>query len=153
MIGGNATYQVDLFGRIRRSIEAARADEEEVASIRDTVKVTVAADVARAYVGVCAAHEAEDLAVRSKSKKLSPDEFAGGTITVSNLGAFGIDSFSAIIIPPRLQSSAWAASAMCPSWARRVRSSPVNVCGSGSAAIIASSMAPSLPASLPRCAS
>jgi len=95
----------------------------------------------------------KDLAVRSKSKKLSPDEFAGGTITVSNLGAFGIDSFSAIIIPPRLQSSAWAASAMCPSWARRVRSSPVNVCGSGSAAIIASSMAPSLPASLPRCAS
>jgi outer membrane protein TolC len=64
-MGGNATYQVDLFGRIRRSIEAARADEEEVASIRDTVKVTVAADVARAYVGVCAAHEAEDLAVRS----------------------------------------------------------------------------------------
>jgi pyruvate dehydrogenase E2 component (dihydrolipoamide acetyltransferase) len=30
-----------------------------------------------------------------------PDEFAGGTITVSNLGAFGIDSFSAIINPPQ----------------------------------------------------
>ena len=43
----------------------------------------------------------KDLAVRSKSKKLSPDEFAGGTITVSNLGAFGIDSFSAIINPPQ----------------------------------------------------
>ena len=43
----------------------------------------------------------KDLATRAKNKKLSPDEFAGGTITVSNLGAFGIDSFSAIINPPQ----------------------------------------------------
>ncbi len=43
----------------------------------------------------------KDLATRAKSKKLSPDEFAGGTITVSNLGAFGIDTFSAIINPPQ----------------------------------------------------
>jgi pyruvate dehydrogenase E2 component (dihydrolipoamide acetyltransferase) len=43
----------------------------------------------------------KDLAVRSKNKKLSPDEFAGGTITVSNLGAYGIDQFSAIINPPQ----------------------------------------------------
>jgi pyruvate dehydrogenase E2 component (dihydrolipoamide acetyltransferase) len=43
----------------------------------------------------------KDLATRAKSKKLSPDEFAGGTITVSNLGAFGIDTFSAIVNPPQ----------------------------------------------------
>ena len=43
----------------------------------------------------------KDLAVRSKNKKLTPDEFAGGTITVSNLGAYGIDQFSAIINPPQ----------------------------------------------------
>lgn len=43
----------------------------------------------------------KDLAARSKAKKLTPDEFAGGTITVSNLGAFGIDQFSAIINPPQ----------------------------------------------------
>jgi pyruvate dehydrogenase E2 component (dihydrolipoamide acetyltransferase) len=43
----------------------------------------------------------KDMAGRAKNKKLSPDEFAGGTITVSNLGAFGIDSFSAIINPPQ----------------------------------------------------
>ncbi len=42
-----------------------------------------------------------DLAARARNKKLSPDEFAGGTITVSNLGAYGIDSFSAIINPPQ----------------------------------------------------
>jgi pyruvate dehydrogenase E2 component (dihydrolipoyllysine-residue acetyltransferase) len=43
----------------------------------------------------------KDLASRAKNKKLSPDEFAGGTITVSNLGAYGIDQFSAIINPPQ----------------------------------------------------
>jgi len=43
----------------------------------------------------------KDLATKAKNKKLSPDDFAGGTITVSNLGAFGIDQFSAIINPPQ----------------------------------------------------
>lgn len=43
----------------------------------------------------------KDLAGRAKNKKISPDEFAGGTITVSNLGAYGIDTFSAIINPPQ----------------------------------------------------
>jgi pyruvate dehydrogenase E2 component (dihydrolipoamide acetyltransferase) len=43
----------------------------------------------------------KDLAARAKAKKLRPEEFAGGTITVSNLGAYGIDSFAAIINPPQ----------------------------------------------------
>jgi pyruvate dehydrogenase E2 component (dihydrolipoamide acetyltransferase) len=43
----------------------------------------------------------KDLAGKAKTKKLSPDDFAGGTITVSNLGAYGIDQFSAIINPPQ----------------------------------------------------
>ena len=43
----------------------------------------------------------KDLAQRARAKKLSPDEFAGGTITVSTLGAYGIDSFDAIINPPQ----------------------------------------------------
>ncbi len=43
----------------------------------------------------------KDMAGRAKNKKLTPDEFSGGTITVSNLGAFGIDQFSAIINPPQ----------------------------------------------------
>lgn len=43
----------------------------------------------------------KDLAAKAKNKKLSPDEFAGGTITVSNLGSYGIDQFSAIINPPQ----------------------------------------------------
>lgn len=43
----------------------------------------------------------KDLATRARGKKLKPEEFAGGTITVSNLGSYGIDSFSAIINPPQ----------------------------------------------------
>jgi len=43
----------------------------------------------------------KDLATRARGKKLKPDEYQGGTITVSNLGAYGIDSFSAIINPPQ----------------------------------------------------
>ena len=46
-------------------------------------------------------NEIKDLAVRARSKKLSPDEMQGGTITISNLGAYGIDSFAAIINPPQ----------------------------------------------------
>jgi len=43
----------------------------------------------------------KDFAVRAKDKKLKPDEYDGGTITVSSLGAWGIESFDAIINPPQ----------------------------------------------------
>lgn len=45
--------------------------------------------------------EVKDLAARAKAKKLKPSEFDGGTITVSNLGAWGIESFDAIVNPPQ----------------------------------------------------
>ena len=43
----------------------------------------------------------KDLATRARSKKLKPEEYQGGTLTVSNLGSYGVDSFSAIINPPQ----------------------------------------------------
>ena len=45
--------------------------------------------------------EAKDLIERARSQRLKPDEYRGGTFTVSNLGARGIDSFQAIIDPPQ----------------------------------------------------
>jgi pyruvate dehydrogenase E2 component (dihydrolipoamide acetyltransferase) len=45
--------------------------------------------------------EAKDLAMRAREGKLQPDEYQGGTITVSNMGMFGIESFTAIINPPQ----------------------------------------------------
>src|SRR5213080_1491476 len=44
---------------------------------------------------------AKDLAHRARSKLMKPEEFQGGTFTVSNLGGMGIDSFFAIINPPQ----------------------------------------------------
>jgi len=44
---------------------------------------------------------AKDLARRARNKRMKPEEFQGGTFTVSNLGGMGIDSFSAVINPPQ----------------------------------------------------
>ena len=44
--------------------------------------------------------EAKELAKRARERKLKPEEFTGSTFSVSNLGMFGIDSFTAIINPP-----------------------------------------------------
>ncbi|WP_166822595.1 dihydrolipoamide acetyltransferase family protein [Brevibacterium limosum] len=44
--------------------------------------------------------ESRDLAERAKSGKLHPDEFSGGSFSISNLGMCGIDDFTAIINPP-----------------------------------------------------
>lgn len=43
----------------------------------------------------------KDFAARARDKKLKPDEYDGGTITVSSLGAWGIESFDAIVNPPQ----------------------------------------------------
>jgi pyruvate dehydrogenase E2 component (dihydrolipoamide acetyltransferase) len=42
-----------------------------------------------------------DLADRARTGKLRPQDLAGGTFTVSNLGMFGVDAFTAIITPPQ----------------------------------------------------
>ncbi len=44
--------------------------------------------------------EVKDLAQRAKDKKLQPSDWEGSTFTISNLGMFGIDEFTAIINPP-----------------------------------------------------
>jgi pyruvate dehydrogenase E2 component (dihydrolipoamide acetyltransferase) len=46
------------------------------------------------------ASEARELTTRARAGKLRPDEFHGSTFTVSNLGMFGIEHFTAIINPP-----------------------------------------------------
>jgi len=45
--------------------------------------------------------ELKDLIKRSHEKKLKPSEYQGGTISISNLGAYGIKSFTSIINPPQ----------------------------------------------------
>jgi len=46
------------------------------------------------------AAEVKDLAQKAKNKKLQPSDWEGNTFTISNLGMFGVDEFTAIINPP-----------------------------------------------------
>jgi pyruvate dehydrogenase E2 component (dihydrolipoamide acetyltransferase) len=47
------------------------------------------------------AREARALTARARARKLTPDELAGGTFTISNLGMYGIRQFTAVINPPQ----------------------------------------------------
>ena len=55
-LGFGVSYPLDLAGGIRRTVEATRADAEAVQAIRDQVRVTVVAAVARNYMAVCSAN-------------------------------------------------------------------------------------------------
>lgn len=62
--------------------------------------VPVVRDADRKGLSAIAA-EVRDLAGRAKEGKLRPEEFSGGTFTVSNLGMFGVTQFAAIVNPPQ----------------------------------------------------
>jgi NodT family efflux transporter outer membrane factor (OMF) lipoprotein len=64
----DASYELDLWGRIRRGIQAAKADVAARAAAEDFVRVTVAAETTRAYVDACA--YAEEAAVARRSLDL-----------------------------------------------------------------------------------
>jgi len=60
------------------------------------------------------ARESRELAKRARERKLTPEEYTGATCTVSNLGMFGIDEFTAIINPPEVAIFAVGAVADVP---------------------------------------
>jgi len=60
--GFTASYEVDLFGRIRRTIEAAHASAQASQAAEDAVRVAVAAQTAGAYANVCTYGEAVNVA-------------------------------------------------------------------------------------------
>jgi len=70
----DVSYEFDLFGRVRRSVEASRADAEAAAAARDILKITVAAETTRAYAQVCAL--GEQLAVAQRSLDLARQQSA-----------------------------------------------------------------------------
>lgn len=61
----DASYELDLFGHVRRSIEAARDSSEAVAAARDDLRVTIAAETARAYGQICTLGEQLNVANQS----------------------------------------------------------------------------------------
>jgi NodT family efflux transporter outer membrane factor (OMF) lipoprotein len=71
--GFDLGYQLDLFGRITRTIEASRADAEAVQATYDLTRVTVAAETTRAYADACSA--GRQLAVAQESLRVQEDTF------------------------------------------------------------------------------
>jgi outer membrane protein, multidrug efflux system len=63
--GVSVSYELDLFGRLKRGVEAAAADDEAVRAAYDLTRITVAAETTRAYAEACNAGEELDAARRS----------------------------------------------------------------------------------------
>lgn len=68
-------------------------------AVEDGLIVPVIRDADRKSLSEIAT-EAHALAERARIGRLTPDEFRGGTFTISNLGMYGIDHFTAVINPP-----------------------------------------------------
>ncbi len=89
----NASFDGDAIirrGRVNVGIAVALDDGLIVPVVKDADRKTVS------QIGT----EAKDLASRARAGKLKPEEFSGGTFTISNLGMFGIDNFTAVLNPP-----------------------------------------------------
>src|SRR3546814_14122491 len=63
-LGANVSYEVDLFGRVSRSVEAARGDTEAAEANADAVRVIVAADTTPAYADAASGAARHDVARR-----------------------------------------------------------------------------------------
>jgi NodT family efflux transporter outer membrane factor (OMF) lipoprotein len=73
-LGLDASYEIDLYGRVTRLVQAARADYEAEVAAKDTVRISVAAETARAYADACSA--GAQAAVAERSLTLQTDSFA-----------------------------------------------------------------------------
>jgi NodT family efflux transporter outer membrane factor (OMF) lipoprotein len=93
-VGIDATYQVDLFGRIRRAIQASRADAEAARAAFDLSRITVAAETTRAYADACNAGRQlavarETLRIQEQTFDLTRRLFEGGRGTALETGQAG----------------------------------------------------------------
>jgi pyruvate dehydrogenase E2 component (dihydrolipoamide acetyltransferase) len=79
----------------------------------DALLVPAVIDADAKNLSVIAA-ETRDLIVRANSRRLSPDDLAASTFTVSNLGMFGVQSFTAVINPPQVAILAVGAASRSP---------------------------------------
>jgi multidrug efflux system outer membrane protein len=72
--GVSVSYELDLFGRLKRGVEAAVVDDEAVRAAYDLTKITVAAETARAYADVCNAGEELEVTRRSLQLQVQSTE-------------------------------------------------------------------------------
>ena len=83
-----------------RILQFHTADVGIAVAIEDGLITPVNRDADQKSLGTIGA-ESRELAERARRKALKPEEYSGGSITVSNLGMFGVDSFIAVINPPQ----------------------------------------------------
>lgn len=79
----DASYEIDFWGRVRRTIEAARADADAVAALAETARLTLQADMAQNYFALRSVQAEIDIlnatvTLREKALKLVRDRFQGG---------------------------------------------------------------------------
>ena len=74
-------------------------DVSVAVAVEDGLMTPVVRDADRKGVAQIA-DEVRDLAARAREKKLQPEEMTNGTFSISNLGMFGIEEFTAVINPP-----------------------------------------------------
>jgi pyruvate dehydrogenase E2 component (dihydrolipoamide acetyltransferase) len=83
-----------------RVLQFHTADVGLAVAIEDGLITPVIRDAdGKSLSGIAA--EAKELAERARRKALKPEEYTGGSVTVSNLGMYGVDSFIAVINPPQ----------------------------------------------------
>jgi pyruvate dehydrogenase E2 component (dihydrolipoamide acetyltransferase) len=92
--GVNASYTPLGLAR-HRNADISIAVATDSGLITPIVRAAEAKSITRISV------ETRDLSERARARKLQPDEYNGGTFSVSNLGMFGITSFGSIINPPQ----------------------------------------------------
>ncbi len=76
-----------------------RVDVSVAVAIEDGLVTPVVRSADRKSISEIAS-EVRALATRARAKKLTPEEMTGGTFSISNLGMYGVDRFSAVINPP-----------------------------------------------------
>jgi len=90
----NVSLQAD------RVLQFHTADVGIAVAIEDGLITPVIRDADLKSLGAIGA-EARELAERARRKALKPEEYTGGSVTVSNLGMYGVDAFIAVINPPQ----------------------------------------------------
>ncbi|MEJ2457784.1 MAG: TolC family protein [Novosphingobium sp.] len=107
--GITAAWEVDLFGRVGRAIEAARGDADAVAAARDAVRVSVVSEATRAYSQACALGDSiavarESLALTESSYRIAAAQQQAGSASTLDLERAGAAAANARAAVPPLEA-------------------------------------------------
>jgi NodT family efflux transporter outer membrane factor (OMF) lipoprotein len=101
--GLDVSYELDLFGRLRRGIEASRADLGAVQAAYDLARVTVVADTTRAYADACAYGQQLDVARRALELQQQSYDLTQGLLKAGRGTALDVARAGALLDQTRAQ--------------------------------------------------